>query len=103
MPWVEQLVNPIEDNQRRHAIVGEPLPGFGERHVKKGPLDDQRSLDGKITPFNGGDYIQVNDLPASCKKAQELGGTMPGGFPFNLPDGTGAIAVVLDPAGHPVG
>ena len=25
------------------------------------------------------------------------------GFPFNLPDGIGAIGLVLDPAGHPVG
>jgi hypothetical protein len=25
------------------------------------------------------------------------------GFPFNLSDGTGAIALVLDPAGHPMG
>jgi hypothetical protein len=25
------------------------------------------------------------------------------GFPFNLPDGIGAIALVVDPAGHPVG
>ena len=62
-----------------------------------------RGAEGKITPFSGVVYIQVSDLPASCKKAQELGGTIPAGFPFNLPDGTGAIAMVLDPAGHPVG
>ena len=62
-----------------------------------------RGADGKITPFNGVVYIQVSDLVASCKKAKELGGTIPEGFPFNLPDGTGAIAVALDPAGHPVG
>jgi hypothetical protein len=24
-------------------------------------------------------------------------------FPFNLPDGTGAIALVADPSGHPIG
>jgi predicted enzyme related to lactoylglutathione lyase len=62
-----------------------------------------RVADGKITPFNGVVYVQVTDLPASCKKAKELGGTIPEGFPFNLPDGIGAIAVAVDPAGHPVG
>src|SRR3982074_1555174 len=62
-----------------------------------------RVADGKITAFNGVVYVQVTDLQASCKKAKELGGTIPPGFPFNLPDGSGAIAVVVDPAGHPVG
>jgi len=62
-----------------------------------------RVADGKITPFNGVVYVQVTDIQASCKRAKELGGTIPPGFPFNLPDGIGAIAVVVDPAGHPVG
>jgi predicted enzyme related to lactoylglutathione lyase len=62
-----------------------------------------RGAEGKITPFNGVVYIQVTDITASCKKAKELGGTIPEGFPFNLPGGAGAIAVVADPAGHPVG
>jgi predicted enzyme related to lactoylglutathione lyase len=62
-----------------------------------------RGADGTITAFNGVVYVQVTDLPASCKKAKELGGTIPPGFPFDLPDGIGAIAVVIDPAGHPVG
>ena len=62
-----------------------------------------RGAEGKITPFNGVVYIQVSDLVASCKKAKELGATIPEGFPFNLPDGTGAIAVAVDPSGHPVG
>jgi predicted enzyme related to lactoylglutathione lyase len=48
-------------------------------------------------------YIQVTDIQASCKKAKELGATIPPGFPFNLPDRIGAIALVVDPAGHPVG
>jgi len=48
-------------------------------------------------------YVQVTDLQASCKKAKELGGTIPPGFPFDLPNGIGAIALVVDPAGHPVG
>ena len=62
-----------------------------------------RVADGKITPFNGVVYVQVTDLQASCKKAKELGGTVPPGFPFDLPDGIGAIALVVDPAGHPIG
>lgn len=62
-----------------------------------------RVADGKISPFNGLVYVQVTDLPASCKKAKELGGMIPPGFPFNLPGGIGAIAVAVDPAGHPVG
>ncbi|HXU46321.1 MAG TPA: VOC family protein [Thermoanaerobaculia bacterium] len=62
-----------------------------------------RVADGKITPFNGVVYVQVTDIQASCKKAKELGGTIPPGFPFNLPDGIGAIAVIVDPAGHPIG
>jgi len=61
-----------------------------------------RVADGKIAAFNGVVYVQVTDLRASCKKAKELGGTIPPGFPFNLPDGIGAIAVVVDPAGRPV-
>ena len=62
-----------------------------------------RVADGNITPFNGVVYVQVADLPASCNKVKELGGTIPPGFPFNLPDGIGAIALILDPAGHPIG
>ena len=67
------------------------------------PIGTLRVADGTITAFNGVVYVQVTDLPASCKKATELGGTIPPGFPFDLPDGIGAIAVVIDPAGHPVG
>ena len=67
------------------------------------PIGTLRVAEGKITPFNGVVYVQVTDLQASCKKAKELGGTIPPGFPFNLPDGIGAIAVVVDPAGHPIG
>ncbi len=53
--------------------------------------------------FNGVVYVQVDDVQASCTRAKELGGTVAPGFPFNLPNGTGAIALVLDPAGHPIG
>ncbi|HKH43480.1 MAG TPA: VOC family protein [Thermoanaerobaculia bacterium] len=67
------------------------------------PIGTLRVADGKITPFNGVVYVQVTDLQASCKKVKELGGTIPDGFPFNLPDGIGAIAVAVDPSGHPIG
>lgn len=62
-----------------------------------------RVAEGAIGAFNGVVYIQVADIRASCKKATALGGTIVAGFPFNLPDGKGAIAVAVDPAGHPVG
>ena len=62
-----------------------------------------RGAEGKISTFNGVVYVQVADIQASCRKAKELGGTVVPGFPFNLPDGIGAIAVVVDPAGHPLG
>jgi len=62
-----------------------------------------RGADGPISGFNGVVYVQVNDLPDSCRKARELGGTIVPGFPFNLPDGTGAIGLLVDPAGHPLG
>jgi uncharacterized protein len=62
-----------------------------------------RGAEGKISPFNGVVYVQVTDLPAACKKVSQLGGTVVPGFPFNLPDGIGAIALITDPAGHPLG
>jgi uncharacterized protein len=62
-----------------------------------------RVAEGTISAFNGVVYVQVADIEAGCKKAKELGGTVAPGFPFNLPDGSGAVALVLDPAEHPVG
>jgi predicted enzyme related to lactoylglutathione lyase len=62
-----------------------------------------RVAEGKISTFNGVVYVQVVDIQAGCKKAQELGGTVVPGFPFNLSDGGGAVGLVVDPAGHPVG
>jgi uncharacterized protein len=62
-----------------------------------------RGADGPISAFNGVVYIQVTDILASCEKAKTLGGTVVAGFPFNLQDGIGAIALVVDPTGHPVG
>ena len=67
------------------------------------PIGTLRVAEGKISPFDGVVYVQVTDIQASCKKAKELGGMVAPGFPFNLPDGIGAIAVIVDPAGHPVG
>jgi predicted enzyme related to lactoylglutathione lyase len=67
------------------------------------PIGTLRVAEGKITPFDGVVYVQVTDILASCKKAKELGGTIPPGFPFDLSDGTGAIGLVVDPVGHPVG
>lgn len=62
-----------------------------------------RVAEGQIAAFNGVVYVQVTDIQANCKKARELGATIPPGFPFDLPDGIGAIALVVDPAGHPIG
>jgi predicted enzyme related to lactoylglutathione lyase len=62
-----------------------------------------RVAEGKISAFNGVVYVQVTGIQESCRKATELGGTVVPGFPFNLPNGTGAIGLVSDPAGHPLG
>jgi len=62
-----------------------------------------RVAEGQISPFNGVVYVQVPGIQESCKKAKDLGGTLVAGFPFDLPNGTGAIGLVSDPAGHPVG
>jgi uncharacterized protein len=62
-----------------------------------------RVAEGQISPFNGVVYVQVLDIRASCEKAKQLGGTLVPGFPFDLPNGTGAVGLVSDPAGHPVG
>jgi hypothetical protein len=62
-----------------------------------------RGAEGQISPFNGVVYVQVADMPESCKRATELGGTVAPGFPFDLPNDGGAVGLVMDPAGHPVG
>ena len=62
-----------------------------------------RGAEGQISPFNGVVYVQVLDIQESCRKAKALGGTLVPGFPFDLPNGTGAIGLVSDPAGHPMG
>jgi predicted enzyme related to lactoylglutathione lyase len=67
------------------------------------PIGTLRKAEGKISPYDGVVYIQVKDLPARCAKAKELGGTLVPGFPFDLSDDRGAIGLVIDPAGHPIG
>jgi predicted enzyme related to lactoylglutathione lyase len=62
-----------------------------------------RGAEGKVSPFNGVIYVQVPNIQDGCKKATELGGTVVPGFPFNLPNGAGAIGLVSDPSGHPFG
>lgn len=62
-----------------------------------------RRAEGTISAFNGVVYIQVADLPASCKLAKELGAKIPPGFPFDLDEGRGAIGLFTDPSGHPMG
>jgi predicted enzyme related to lactoylglutathione lyase len=62
-----------------------------------------RVAEGQISAFNGVVYIQVPDVQESCRKAAALGGTVIPGFPFDLPDGRGAIGLANDPAGHPIG
>lgn len=62
-----------------------------------------RGAEGAIAPYNGVVYVQVADVRAACRRAAELGGTVAPGFPFDLPDRAGAVAIVLDPVGHPVG
>lgn len=62
-----------------------------------------RKADGALSNFNGVVYVQVPDVQASCKKAAELGANVVPGFPFNLPDSTGAIGLAGDPGGAPFG
>jgi len=83
-----------------------PVPGTDlalEIVLQGAAIGTLRGAEGTTSVFNGVVYVQVADMPASCKKATDLGGTVPAGFPFNLPDARGAVALVLDPTGHPVG
>lgn len=62
-----------------------------------------RVAEGPIGAYNGVVYVQVDDAQASCRTAVELGATVPPGFPFDLPDGAGAVGLFVDPCGHPLG
>ena len=74
-----------------------------EIRAREAAIGTLRVAEGPISSFNGVVYVQVTDVQASCRKAQHLGGTLVPGFPFNLPNGTGAIGLISDPAGHPLG
>ena len=100
LPQSREFYGKLFDWQFNAVPVSDQAAEIVSRGTAIGTL---RVADGKISPWNGVVYIQVTDLPASCQKAKELGGMIPPGFPFNLPDGTGAIALVADPAGHPIG
>jgi predicted enzyme related to lactoylglutathione lyase len=83
-----------------------PVPGtdFAVEIVSGGAaIGTIRVAEGKISPYNGVIYVQVTSIQESCKKAQELGATLVPGFPFDLDNGIGAIGLVSDPAGHPLG
>ena len=62
-----------------------------------------RVANGAISAFDGVVYVQVPDMIKACELAKELGGKIVPGFPFNLPGDRGAIALLTDPSGHPVG
>lgn len=62
-----------------------------------------RVADGAISTYNGVIYVQVTDLAGLVARAKGMGGTVPPGFPFNLPGGRGSIALVIEPGGHPIG
>jgi len=84
-----------------------PIPGAGDLAVEivSGdlPIGTIRVAEGAISAFDGVVYVQVSDLPASCTKAAALGGKIVPGFPFNLTGRPGAIALLADPSGHPIG
>ncbi|TPW17353.1 MAG: hypothetical protein FD129_415, partial [bacterium] len=63
------------------------------------PIGTLRLADGAVSPFNGVVYVQVDDVEVTCAKATELGGTVAPYFPFDLPDGIGAIGLLTDPGG----
>jgi len=77
--------------------------GVAEIVSREVPIGTIRVADGAIAPFNGVVYVQVDDIQASCKQAITLGGKVVAGFPFNLTERTGAVALVIDPSGHPIG
>jgi predicted enzyme related to lactoylglutathione lyase len=84
--------NPVQGSDLAVEIVARDA-AIGTLRVAEGP----------ISPFNGVVYVQVTDVQASCTKAKDLGATLVPGFPFNLPNGTGAIGLISDPGGHPLG
>jgi predicted enzyme related to lactoylglutathione lyase len=100
LPQSKEFYGKLFDWQFTPVLGTDQAAEIVARGVAIGTL---RIAEGKINAFNGVVYVQVTDIQASCRKAKELGGTVVPGFPFNLPDGIGAIGLVVDPAGHPVG
>jgi predicted enzyme related to lactoylglutathione lyase len=71
--------------------------------VNDAPIGNLRVAEGPISKFDGVVYIEVADIRASSAQATKLGATVEDGFPFDLPDGSGAISLIKDPVGHPIG
>jgi predicted enzyme related to lactoylglutathione lyase len=88
---------------RNKAISGGQASSGIESVAHGAAIGRLRGAEGKISAFNGVVSVQVTDIKESCQKAKKLGATVVEGFPFNLSDGTGAIALILDPTGHPIG
>jgi len=83
-----------------------PVAGGGqtlEIHSRGAAIGTLRGAEGAISKFNGVVYVQVDDVKRASERVTELGGTVAEGFPFNLTNGTGAVSVILDPSGHPLG
>lgn len=74
-----------------------------EINVRGTAIGTLRAADGAISGFNGVVYIQVDNVQSASDKARSLGATVVPGFPFNLSNGIGAISLITDPSGHPVG
>ena len=100
LPQSKEFYGKLFDWQFTPVLGTDQAAEIVARGVAIGTL---RIAEGKINAFNGVVYVQVTDIQASCRKAKELGGTVVPGFPFNLPDGIGAIGLVVDPAGHQIG
>lgn len=82
-----------------------PVPGTNQAlNIRKGAEDvgTLRVVAGGIGANNGIVYFNVDDISAAFEKAKSLGGK-PGGQgagPFDLPNGKGSLALIIDPVGH---
>jgi predicted enzyme related to lactoylglutathione lyase len=108
--WFDLTTSNLQQSKEFYSMLFEwkftPVKGTDlavEIVAQDTPIGTLRVAEGKISSFNGVVYVQVTDIQASCRRAKELGGTLVPGFPFNLPDGTGSVGLILDPAGHPLG
>lgn len=84
------------------------IPGCGGNIAREivcegNPIGTLRVAEGEISPHSGVVYVKVADIKASCKRAKELGGKIPEGFPFDLPGGGGSVALVTDGSNHAIG